>query len=73
MAFEITFEALLNNFEFIPFLNGIKSFRVFIAITISSSAAFPALSPIPLIVHSTCLAPAVTPANELATPKPKSL
>ena len=31
--------------------------------TISSSAAFPALSPIPFIVHSTCLAPAEIPAK----------
>ena len=38
-----------------------------IAITISSSAALPALSPIPFIVHSTCLAPAATPAKEFAT------
>jgi 2-isopropylmalate synthase len=42
-------------------------------LTISSKAALPALSPIPLIVHSTCLAPAVTPAKEFATVKPKSL
>ena len=35
--------------------------------TISSKAALPALSPIPLIVHSICLAPAITPAKELAT------
>ena len=73
MAFETIFEALLNNFVFIPVLNGIKSFLVFIAITISSREALPALSPIPLIVHSTCLAPAETPANEFATAKPKSL
>ena len=33
----------------------------------------PALSPIPLIVHSICRAPAWIPANELATAKPKSL
>ena len=73
MAFETTFEALLNNFVFIPVLNGIKSFRVLIAITISSRAAFPALSPIPLMVHSICLAPAESPAKEFATAKPKSL
>ena len=44
-----------------------------IAITTSSSAALPALSPKPFIVHSICLAPACTPANEFATAKPKSL
>ena len=43
------------------------------AITTSSRAAFPALSPIPFIVHSICLAPAITPAKELATAKPRSL
>ena len=43
------------------------------AITTSSRAALPALSPIPLIVHSICLAPAITPAKELATAKPRSL
>ena len=73
MAFDTTFDALLSNLVFIPVLNGIKSFLVFIAITISSRAALPALSPIPLIVHSICLAPAVTPAKEFATAKPKSL
>ncbi len=40
--------------------------------TTSSSAAFPARSPIPLIVHSTCLAPPRTPASELATAIPRS-
>ena len=43
------------------------------AITTSSKAALPALSPIPLIVHSTCLAPAATPAKAFATANPKSL
>ena len=41
--------------------------------TTSSNAALPALSPNPLIVHSICLAPAATPANEFATATPKSL
>ena len=39
----------------------------------AGNAALPALSPIPLTVHSICLAPAITPANELATAKPRSL
>ena len=73
VALETTFDALLINLVFIPVVNGIKSFLVFIAITISSSAALPARSPIPLMVHSTCLAPAVTPAKEFATAKPRSL
>ena len=51
----------------------LNRFLFFIAITISSSAALPALSPMPLIVHSTCLAPADTPAKEFATANPKSL
>ena len=73
VALETIFEALLNNSVLIPVVKGIKSFLVLIAITISSSAALPALSPIPLIVHSTCLAPAWTPAKEFATANPKSL
>ncbi len=44
-----------------------------IAITISSSAALPARSPMPLMVHSTCRAPALTPASEFATAMPRSL
>jgi len=44
-----------------------------IAITISSSAALPARSPMPLMVHSTCRQPARTPASELATAMPRSL
>ena len=47
--------------------------RVRIAITTSSSAALPARSPMPLIVHSICRAPPATPANELATARPRSL
>ena len=35
--------------------------------TISSKAAFPALSPKPLIVHSTCLAPFNTEEREFET------
>ncbi len=41
--------------------------------TISSSAALPARSPMPLIVHSTWRAPAATAARLLATPRPRSL
>ncbi len=43
------------------------------AITTSSSAALPARSPMPLMVHSTCRQPALTPARELATAMPRSL
>jgi hypothetical protein len=42
------------------------------SITISSSEAFPARSPIPLIAHSTWRHPALTPAKELATATPRS-
>ena len=50
-----------------------KSWRVRTAITISSSAALPARSPSPLIVHSTWRAPFITPASELAAANPRSL
>ena len=49
-----------------------KSLRVLIAITISSSEALPALSPMPLMVHSTCLAPRLIASRVLATAKPRS-
>ena len=73
MTLETNFEQALIFLVFIFVEKGIKSFLVFNAMTISSSAAFPALSPIPLMVHSTCLAPAEIPAKAFATPKPKSL
>lgn len=47
--------------------------RVRTAITISSREAFPARSPMPLIVHSTCRAPFTMAAREFATPRPRSL
>ena len=47
--------------------------RTFSAITISSSAALPARSPMPLMVHSIWRAPPSTPASELATAMPRSL
>ena len=56
-----------------PVSNGSRSLRVLSAITISSSAALPARSPRPLMVHSTCRAPALTAASELATASPRSL
>src|SRR5215469_14447512 len=52
---------------------GMMSFLTFSAITISSSAALPARSPMPLMVHSTWRAPASTPASEFATARPRSL
>ena len=70
---ETNFEVLFNNSVLMFVVYGIRSFLVRIAITTSSSAAFPARSPKPLIVHSICLAPAATPAKELATATPKSL
>ena len=50
-----------------------KLFLTWRAITNSSREAFPALSPIPLMVHSSCLAPFFTASRKLATAKPKSL
>ena len=41
------------------------SLRVCSSITISSSDALPARSPMPLIAHSTCRAPAWTPAKRV--------
>ena len=73
VALETIFDALLINSVLIPVSYGIKSFLVLIAITISSKAAFPALSPIPLIVHSICLTPADKPAKAFATANPRSL
>src|SRR3546814_6862901 len=52
---------------------GITSWRTFSASAISSTAALPARSPMPLIVDSTCRAPAVTAASVLATARPRSL
>ena len=49
------------------------SLRTLSAITISSSEALPARSPMPLIVHSTWRAPAWTAAIEFATARPRSL
>ena len=46
--------------------------RMMTDMAISSKLAFPALSPMPLMVHSTCLAPLAIPANEFAVDKPKS-
>ena len=53
--------------------NPTSAARVWSSITISSSAALPARSPIPLIAHSTWRAPACRPAKELATASPRSL
>ena len=41
--------------------------------TTYSNAALHAISPKPLIVHSICLAPAATPANEFEPAPPNSL
>ena len=42
------------------------------AITTSSNEAFPARSPMPLMVHSICRAPAMAPARLLAVESPRS-
>ena len=46
--------------------------RVFSAITTSSSEQLPARSPMPLMVHSICRAPATTAVRLLATAMPRS-
>jgi hypothetical protein len=56
-----------------PVTKGRVSRRVRRAMTISSMAALPARSPMPLTVHSTWRAPALTAASELATARPRSL
>ncbi len=55
------------------FAVGMASWRVRSAITASSSDAFPARSPMPLMVHSSCRTPAWMAARELATARPRSL
>ena len=50
---------------------GMMSCRVRSAITTSSREQLPARSPMPLMVHSTCSAPAWTAARELATARPE--
>src|SRR3546814_6117228 len=64
---------LWMGFVLLLFRSGITSWRTFSAIAISSTAALPARSPMPLIVDSTCRAPAVTAASVLATARPRSL
>ena len=59
--------------EFLPKKLLKKLFLTCNAITNSSREAFPALSPIPFIVHSNCLAPFFPASKKLATAKPKSL
>ena len=56
-----------------PVAKGMMSSRTFIAMTTSSSAVLPARSPMPLIVHSICRAPASTAARLLAAAMPRSL
>ena len=46
---------------------------ILMAMTTSSSAVLPARSPRPLIVHSTCVAPFLTPASASAVAMPRSL
>src|ERR1700761_967445 len=73
VADDTSFEALGNLVVSILFHHGELSLRTVVAITISSSAALPAGSPMPLTVHSTCRAPPAMPASELATAMPRSL
>ncbi len=73
VAAETSFEARVSSVASTPVVNGKASLRVRIAITISSSAALPARSPMPFIVHSIWRAPPSTPSSELATAMPRSL
>ena len=69
---ETSLEARVSMVASMPVQNGSTSLRTFIAITTSSSAALPARSPMPLMVHSIWRAPARTPASEFATAMPRS-
>ena len=66
-------EALVILVESTPVQKGMASWRTRSAMTISSIAALPARSPMPLMVHSTWRAPPRKAASELATPRPRSL
>ena len=70
---DTSLEAGTMCFVLIRVSQGKISCLVFTVITTSSNDALPALSPKPLIVHSTCLAPFITADKEFATAKPKSL
>ena len=73
VAADTSFEARISMVASISVQNGSTSLRTCIAITISSSAALPARSPMPLTVHSICRTPAFAAAMELATAMPRSL
>ena len=55
-----------------PVVNDARSWRTCDTITISSSEALPARSPMPLMVHSTWRAPARIADRLLATARPRS-
>ena len=69
---ETSFEARVSMVASMLVQYGSTSLRTFIAITTSSSAALPARSPMPLMVHSIWRVPARTPASEFATAMPRS-
>ena len=74
MRAETILLVFMISFVLIPVRRFLKiSFRVWIARTTSSRAAFPARSPIPFMVTSACLAPARIPASVLAVAIPRSL
>jgi hypothetical protein len=58
VTFDTSLEARASIVVSMPVANGMRSRRTLSAITISSSAALPARSPMPLMVHSTWRAPA---------------
>ena len=63
---------LYMSFELISVLS-LRSWWLLIIIATSSREVLPALSPIPFIVTSTCLAPFITPIMVLAVAIPRSL
>src|SRR5229473_6551538 len=73
VAADTSFEARVSCVVSILFHHGNLSLRTLIAITISSSAALPARSPMPLTVHSTCRAPPAMPRSEEHTSELQSL
>ena len=65
VAADTSLEARVSMVVSMPVQNGSTSLRTLIAITTSSSAALPARSPMPLMVHSICRAPALTPDERI--------
>ena len=65
--------ALVSSWVTMPVCASSSSPCILMAITTSSRAVLPARSPRPLIVHSICVAPFLTPASASAVAMPRSL